>query len=337
MNMKTVVPLVVALVLGVIAAKLGKDMMAKRGQGGGPGIQMTKIVVAREDIAPGSAIKELDVVLRDMPSDGMPQYAFTSTADVIGRVVTTQLVKGQTVMETLLAPRGTMGGVQAMVPPGMRAVTLEVNEFSGVGGLLTPGSRVDVVQTIRGKTEDGEDTMMAKTTVENLKVLAVGRKLSAVGGGGGDNPDQQQQLARSVTLLATTEQAEAIDLSSHLGQPRLVLRNGTDEKIIAGKGITVATLRGVEKDARADRADPIAEAVERMLRNQPATRPTEPVIDAAAPTYREVEIIRAGASTKVRLETAPSGETNPTAKTGAPGTTTTGTNGMLDDALPLNK
>ena len=78
MNMKTVVPLVVALILGVVAAKLGKDMMAKRGQNSGPGIKMTKIVVAREDITPGSIIKDIDIVLRDMPSDGMPQYAFTT-------------------------------------------------------------------------------------------------------------------------------------------------------------------------------------------------------------------------------------------------------------------
>jgi pilus assembly protein CpaB len=315
MNMKTVVPLVVALILGVIAAKLGKDMMAKRGQSSGPGIKMTKIVVAREDITPGSTIKDIDVVLRDMPADGIPQYAFNSTADVIGRVVTTQLVKGQTVMETLLAPRGSMGGVQAMVPPGMRAVTLEVNEFSGVAGLIIPGSRVDVVQTIRTKNEDGEDTMMARTTVENLKVLAVGRKLSSVGP---DSPEQQQ-VARSVTLLATTEQAEAIDLSAHLGQPRLVLRNGLDDKAISGKGITVAELRGNEKEVVAKR-DPLTEAAEKML-NQPTTRPVEIKTESL---YREVEIIRAGASTKVRLETAPTGPT-------------TGGTTLLDEAVPLNK
>jgi len=316
MNMKTVVPLVVALILGVVAAKLGKDMMAKRGQNSGPGIKMTKIVVAREDITPGSIIKDIDVVLRDMPSDGMPQYAFTSTADVIGRVVTTQLVKGQTVMETLLAPRGSMGGVQAMVPPGMRAVTLEVNEFSGVAGLIIPGSRVDVVQTIRVKNDDGEETMMAKTTVENLKVLAVGRKLSSVGP---DSPEGQQ-VARSVTLLATTEQAEAIDLSAHLGQPRLVLRNGMDDKPTTGKGITVAGLRGQEKDVIAKR-DPITEAAEKML-NQPTTRPVEVKTDSP---YREVEVIRAGASTKVRLESAPTGPT-------------TGGATLLEEAVPqLNK
>jgi pilus assembly protein CpaB len=318
MNMKTVVPLVVALILGVVAAKLGKDMMAKRGQSSGPGIKMTKMVVAREDITPGSTIKDIDVVLRDMPADGMPQYAFTSTADVIGRVVTTQLVKGQTVMETLLAPRGSMGGVQAMVPPGMRAVTLEVNEFSGVAGLIIPGSRVDVVQTIRTKNEDGEDTMMAKTTVENLKVLAVGRKLSSVGP---DSPDQQQ-LARSVTLLATTEQAEAIDLSAHLGQPRLVLRNGLDDKAAAGKGITVAELRGPEKAIVTAKKDSLTELAEKMLTEKPATRPVELRTESI---YREVEIIRAGASTKVRLETA------------APPTRTTGGVTLLEELPALNK
>lgn len=300
MNLKTMVPLVVALALGVVAAKIGKDMINKGRQDGGAGMKLAKQVVAKEDLAPGSTIKETDVTLRDMPADGVHQFTFTTTGEVIGRVVTTQIVKGQTVLDTLLAPAGSTGGVQAMVPPGMRAVTLEVNEFSGVGGLLAPGSRVDLVQTIQVKGEGAG--LMAKTIVENLRVLAVGRRLSAVVPAGTEGDG----LARSVTVLATAEQAEAIDLASHVGSPRLVLRNGADNKLTGGKGITVAALRGAEEDAGPGPLDSWISQI--MQAATPTTKPTEPAkveTVKAPPNYREVEVIRAGASTNVRVGIKP--------------------------------
>jgi pilus assembly protein CpaB len=302
MNLKTMVPLIVALALGVVAAKVGKDMMNKRHGASGPGMKMAKQVVSKEDLAPGSTIKETDVVLRDVPSEGVPQYTFTTVGEVVGRVVTTQIVKGQAVLDTLLAPAGTTGGVQAMVPPGMRAVTLEVNEFSGVAGLLTPGSRVDVVQTIQVKGD--ESGLMAKTIVENLRVLAVGRRVSAVA----PAAPEGDGLARSVTVLATTEQSEAIDLASHVGSPRLVLRNGTDNKLTGGKGVTVAELRGAEDKKEPGALD--AWVAQMLLGAGPTTKPTEPakaeVAAKPAPNYREVEVIRGGASTTVRLGLTPS-------------------------------
>jgi pilus assembly protein CpaB len=289
MNWKTIVPLVVALGLGGIAAKVGKDMMAKGRQGA---VATIKVAAAKEDLSPGAMIKETDVVLRELPAEAVSHNTFANLADLVGRVVTAQVNKGQPVLETMLAPKGALGGAQAMVPEGMRAVSLEVNEFSGVAGLLTPGSHVDIVQTIRGKDDS---SAMAKTIVENLTVIAVGRRMSTAapipGQDGGEGA-----VSRSVTLLATAEQAEAIDLASHTGNPRLVLRNGMDGKVTGGKGVTVAELRGTETPVETQGTKP--ETVE--------TTKVEPV-KAASPDYRDVEVIRAGASTSVRVN-VPSGD-----------------------------
>jgi pilus assembly protein CpaB len=303
MNAKTIVPLVVALVLGVVAAKIGRDMLAKNRQGGVSNAKMIKLVVAKEDVGPGSVLTDAQLTLREVPAEGASTYAFTSVADVVGRVVTTQLVKNQSVLETLLAPKGALGGVQAMVPDGYRAVTLEVNEYSGVAGLLTPGCHVDLVQTIHVKGDEGG--MMAKTIVENLRVIAVGRRLShiapAAAGGGAPEPE----LAKSVTVLATAEQAEAIDLATHVGQPRLVLRNVLDGKSAGTKGITVAELRG-NRQGDTDE-NKIKEMVAKLLGTGPGTT-TKPVANDTPkvevkpePKYRAVEVIRGGASTSVRM------------------------------------
>src|SRR5438105_4306045 len=114
MNLKTMIPLVVALALAVVAAKVGRDMMSK-GKGADPSAsKLVKLVVAKEDLPPGSTVKETDVTLKDLPADGSSQYTFNNVADVVYRVVTTQLVKGQAVLDTLLAPKGATG-VGAMV------------------------------------------------------------------------------------------------------------------------------------------------------------------------------------------------------------------------------
>lgn len=305
MNAKTIIPLVVAIVFAVVAAKLGKDFMSK-GKNSGTQVKMTKVLVAREDIPPGATIKEADVLLRELPTEGLPQYTFSQAADVVGRVVMAQMVKGQAVLETMLAPKGSSGGAQAMIPDGMRAVTIEVNEFSGVAGLLVPGCKVDMVQTIRSGEKSGEGDMVSKTVVENLRVIAVGRRVSTVG-------PEPEQLARSVTVLATQEQAETIDLVTHMGSPRLVLRNSLDNRVNGGKGVTLAELRGSSKETES-----ISDVVARLLANSATTRPIEqPKVEAPKTEtvktienndrYREVEVIRAGSSTSIKLQLAPLG------------------------------
>jgi pilus assembly protein CpaB len=293
MNLKALVPLLVALTLGGVAAKLGRDMMVKGRAANVAAAKAERWVAAKEDIAPGATIRDTDLELKDLPPGDAPTLAFHSAAQVIGRVVTSQVIKGQPIVEQLLAPKGALGGAQAMIPPGMRAVTLEVNEYSGVAGLLIPGSHVDVVQTMRGKGD--ETALKAKTIVENLTVIAVGRRTGTVApanpnGGGGD------ELAKSVTVLATAEQAEVIDLASHMGSPRLVLRNVGDDKRGSGKGVTVAALRGEDEPSA---QPPIADG----------GKTTEPVAEPVkadapkpeAPPFREIEVIRGGASTTVKV------------------------------------
>ena len=79
--------------------------------------------------------------MASLATEKAPDGSFTNAAELTGRVTTMQLVKGQPVLKALLADAGANGGLQALVPPGMRAITIEVNEFQSVAGLLTPGSR----------------------------------------------------------------------------------------------------------------------------------------------------------------------------------------------------
>jgi Flp pilus assembly protein CpaB len=121
--------------------------------------------------------------------------------------------------------------------------------------------------------------------------MAVGRRTGTVAGAvpGGE------ELAKSVTLLCTAEQAETIDLATHVGTPRLILRNVADEKMGSGKGITVADLRGAEEPQPpriVDNGKSVAPVVEPVKADPLRPRPQ---------AFRDVQVIRGGATSVVRV------------------------------------
>jgi Flp pilus assembly protein CpaB len=172
---------------------------------------------------------------------------------------------------------------------GMRAITLEINEFSGVAGFVQAGCHVDILQTLR---DEKSGNPIARTIAQNVKVTAIGIRHVADGnadsnnGGGG----------RSATLLVTPAQAEVLELASMSGRPRLTLRGSNDLAPAWTKGISLNELVG---DSKADTTPKIF---------LPTTQPT---VQATTRPYDNdqwtMEIVRGAAQTSVKF-TIPKGE-----------------------------
>src|SRR5207248_7233816 len=105
--------------------------------------------LATRDIEIGAVLKETDVHLEDW-GGVVPTGASTKPQDLIGRGVMTPIYAKEPIIESRLAPKGAGGGLAAMIPPGMRAVAVRVNEVVGVAGFVIPGMRVDIL--ISGNT-----------------------------------------------------------------------------------------------------------------------------------------------------------------------------------------
>jgi pilus assembly protein CpaB len=303
MSMKTWAPLAVAVGLGLVAAVAARKYMA---QANGPRheVHTQRIVVASHDVAPGTALTQGDLTLQSIPMDASATGTFAQVSDVVGRVTLASLGKEKAVIAAMLAPTGTNSGLQSLIPEGMRAMTLEVNEFSGVAGLLTPGCRVDVLATLRPDQKDGVTT---RVIAQNLQVKAVGQSLSAQPEAKSDdknNKERKEQtlLPRSVTLLATPKQAEMIQLACDSGRPWLVLRGGKDDAPIATPGVTLAELRG--KPADADKAQGHEKSVPVVQVQMPSTRPTMREVDAQPEpkVRRTVQLIRGANESTVIFE-----------------------------------
>lgn len=236
MNVKTWIPLALAVVLGLIAAKVARDTIVRnRSATQGPN-KTVKVVVAAGAVAPGQELTADLLALAPIAAEAPPRGAFTDPRAIAGRVAATELFPGQPVIETLLAAKGAGAGLQALVPRGMRAVTVEVNETSGVAGLILPGGRVDVVTTLSGATRD--DTV-AVTVVQDVLVQAIGQRLTAAR----DGQEKDPPPVRTVTLIATPREVEAIQLAASTGSMRLVLRGSNDRGVNESGGLAMVDLR----------------------------------------------------------------------------------------------
>jgi pilus assembly protein CpaB len=200
-------------------------------------------------------------------------------------------VKDLPLTDTQLAPLSAGVGMQAMIPRGMRAVTVDVSESSGVAGLLVPGCYVDVISTMRR----GEETV-ALTVVENVKVQFVQRGkapyVSRTAGAAAASGTPELGPAKTVTLLVTQKQAQKIELANSSGKPRLVLRGNADQT--GGDSTPYGEREMLGLPPEAAKAEPV---------EKPAV--TDTTFDnVAAPETpkRAVEIIRGGQSTIITYE-----------------------------------
>jgi len=310
MNWKTWIPLVAAVGLALVAAKLTHDVIAgKKGGNKDTGGNFVQIVVARGDLAPGAVLTKENLTLAPLPGTVAPAHTYTSTDDLVNRVAAQPLVQGQPINEKLLAPQGSGAGLQALVPAGMRAVTIEVNEFTGLAGLVAPNMNVDVITTFR---DDVTHDTITRTVVQNLKVIAVGPRMNPT-------PDEaDKQPYKSVTLLASPKDAERVELATYTGRQRLVLRSGRDLVASNSKGVGLTEIASGANSAMANSQGWIKGLIANaMTRPQPATRPVEQVSDvtttkAPAPatfdpfgddaprtTQRTVKVIRNGVESSV--------------------------------------
>lgn len=297
MKLKIIIPFIVAIGLGVLAMKLGKGML--RGQRpSGQGAVLAKVLVAAADLEPGRQLAASDFKPMEVPPTSVPMGAFKEANAAAGRVLKVPLAKGQIVMESSLAPVGSGSGLQGVVPSGMRAVTVEVNEYSGMEGLLIPGCRVDVLVTL---AHEQTRANVSRTVVDNVEVIAVGKSLVAKA----EKNEVEREVARthkSVTLLVSPRQAEAIELASAKGKPRLVLRGAQDRSPAWTPGVTIAELIGTEPEGRAGLGSMFAGVLAKMPTTMPSglAEAPKPVV-----TRRAVQIIKGGAETTKNFEIMP--------------------------------
>jgi pilus assembly protein CpaB len=228
-------------------------------------------VLAAKNLDVGIVLKEEDVQMADWPGQ-VPQGASTKVQDLIGRGVTTPMYAKEPVVEGRLAPKGAGGGLAAMIPPGMRAVAVRVNEVIGASGFVVTGMRVDVL--ISGNTPGGAGNQgtLTRTLLQNIEVLSAGQDFKK-------DAEGKPVIVQVINLLATPEQAEQLSLAASQTQIQLVLRNPLDRVAVNTPG---TTLQQIFTGRRAP-APSVPEEGTPAPRPRVAPRPAPPVAVAPPP------------------------------------------------------
>jgi len=202
-------------------------------------VSTVQIVLAGRDIEVGTVLKEEDVKLTDWP--GMvPAGASTKVEDVVGRGVMTPIYAKEPVIESRLAPKGAGGGLAAMIPQGMRATAVRVNEVVGVAGFVVAGMHVDVLISGNRPGGDGNLGTLSKTLLQNLEVLSAGQDFKK-------DAEGKPIAVQVVNLLVTPEQAEMLSLAASQTQIQLILRNPLDREVSKTPGAALRNLFSGEK------------------------------------------------------------------------------------------
>jgi pilus assembly protein CpaB len=231
------------------------------------------VVVASADLSLGDEITAEHLRVVRFPKGEAPEGAFANPGDVVGRAVISTIVRHEPILSGKLAPKEAGSGLPPAIPPGMRAVSVRVNEVIGVAGYVLPGAHVDVLATA-SPTQQVQDTT-TKVVLTNVPVLTAGTRLEQ------DQKDGKPFQVSVVTLLVSPEQAERLTLASTEGKVQLALRNPLDTGTPDTPGIKPAALLS----SRTLAAPP-------PRANRPAARAATTQAAAAPPPPPTVEVIR---------------------------------------------
>lgn len=232
MRPQTLIVVVVALGCG-LAAAVGVRSIGKRPA---PPVEMVNAVVAAVDIRRGEAFTESMVELREIPKGRAPEGHLSTVEEAVSRTADFPFLKGEFIVEPKLFPKGSGAGLAAMVPPGMRAFTIQTPSFSStLAGLVRPRDRVDVLLTMeQGFAQGGTTT---STLLQQVELLAVHTTIDAP-----SSDKAKPTETRSVTLLVTPRDAAILDLGQNKGTLHLSLRNIKDETTHETPPVTMTDL-----------------------------------------------------------------------------------------------
>lgn len=183
------------------------------------------VAVAARDLGVGDVLEAEDVKLVDWPAGSVPSGYAGSSSEVIGRSLIAEVSVNEPLMATKLADTGLYGLVP-LIPAGMRALSVRVDEVVGVAGFVTPKTRVDVILTM---TVPGGRDPTSKVILQNVQTLAAGQEIQ-------ENEEGEPMTVTVVTVLVTPDEAEKLTLASSQGKIQMALRNTLDLETVETSG-----------------------------------------------------------------------------------------------------
>jgi pilus assembly protein CpaB len=193
-----------------------------------------RVVAAAVSLQPGTPITAENLTEINWPDSVSLDGLIEKKEDVTGHVLMYAIAPNDPVLRRDLAS-STSFGLAAKIPDGMRATAVKTNEVMNIAGFIFPGSRVDVLVTL--KSENNSASSTTRTVLQNVQVLSTGTKMDP-------DPNGKPENVSVVTLLVSPEQSEKLALAENQGTIQFVLRNGGDAANPNTPAVDMAELTG---------------------------------------------------------------------------------------------
>lgn len=186
---------------------------------------LPSILVAKSALPAGTFVQADQLDWQVWPSDKI-SAAYMKKGDhnpeeFAGAVVRAGIAAGEPITDGRLIKTNDRGFMAAVLSPGMRAVSVQINETTGISGFIFPGDKVDVIltQSIQETAEGGakKNRRASETILRDIRVLAVDQRV--------DDQKPEAKVAKTATLEVTAKQAEKLALVADLGKLSLSLRS----------------------------------------------------------------------------------------------------------------
>lgn len=224
-----------------------------------PKVKTVPVMVADMRLMPGDPLSEQSVMLVEYPEKSVPEGSYSSYEKLFAypdkpSVVLTQIAQGEPILAFKLSAPGGRASLSANLGENMRAVSIRVNDVTGVAGFVRPEDRVDVLLTREvepsgvgryGKTAKGNDhkpTFTAEILLQDIKVLGTDQTTNM----GSDGP----KLAKTITLEVDALQAQKLALAKSVGTLTLALRAAGASEVLSARAMQVGDLTNTKAKPR---------------------------------------------------------------------------------------
>ncbi|MGH9393941.1 MAG: Flp pilus assembly protein CpaB [Terriglobales bacterium] len=232
---------VVALALAALVSLVAYRVERSGGVKAAPAT--TTVVAAAGPLVVGQQMQQSDLKLVKLPPAMLPQHIYHAYKDLVGHVLTAAAVANQVIVGEMVAQPGSGVGLPPLIPAGMRAVSVKVNDVVSVAGYAIPGTHVDVLLTGNPHQNGDPADVTTVTLLSDVQVLTAGQQME-------QSPDGKPEKVTVITLLVDPAGAQKLALADGFGHIQLSLRNPLDK--LAEK--TTPLLNGTLYGARAEAA-----------------------------------------------------------------------------------
>jgi pilus assembly protein CpaB len=225
----------VALAAGGAAAMLASGLRqpeAPKAVPPPPPLATVEVLVAKTDLATGQIVDAGDIGWQTWPAASANATFIKKTdrpdaiKDFVGAIVRSSLAAGEPIRDPKVVAAKGGGFMAAILPHGMRAISLDISPDTGAGGFILPNDHVDVLLTRHDKAAEkasGLEKLVTETILRNVRVLAVDQTVEEKDG-------KKVVIGKTATIELDPQQAEMLALSRQLGTLSLTLRSILDSQ-----------------------------------------------------------------------------------------------------------